>query len=360
MRARRWCGSCPEPASAPPRAGAPRGLGQDLVALATDDPRRSDIEGRDPGDAGLERRAARPGHPREGHRVAGRGERGSGLEPRLPRDGGEVVVRLERPPLAPVRVERSGAERLEPSGITRVLRDREGAPRGREPQRRHEVADPESGGEAPHVAEHRVGIGQVLGERDAAGGRPGVELVPHPVHLDIQLRLQPDQAAPLRDEAERSDEVGEEPDRERHAAPITARTRGRTTPAARLPQRAAPARARSKPRPGDTTWRTRDLPPMTFAFRTGARDPGTRARRGTLTTARGVVETPAFMPVGTRASVTGLTPDDLRAAGAEMILANTYHLLLRPGPELFRRTGGIHGFMRWDRPVLTESGGFQI
>ncbi len=99
---------------------------------------------------------------------------------------------------------------------------------------------------------------------------------------------------------------------------------------------------------------------MTFAFRTGARDPGTRARRGTLTTARGVVETPAFMPVGTRASVTGLTPDDLRAAGAEMILANTYHLLLRPGPELFRRTGGIHGFMRWDRPVLTDSGGFQI
>jgi queuine tRNA-ribosyltransferase len=99
---------------------------------------------------------------------------------------------------------------------------------------------------------------------------------------------------------------------------------------------------------------------MPFAFCTGARDPDTRARRGTLTTAHGTVETPAFMPVGTRATVTGLTPDDLRAAGAEMILANTYHLLLRPGPELFRRTGGIHGFMRWDRPVLTDSGGFQI
>ena len=99
---------------------------------------------------------------------------------------------------------------------------------------------------------------------------------------------------------------------------------------------------------------------MTFSYRPGARDGETRARRGTVLTSRGAVETPAFMPVGTRASVTGLTPDDLRAAGAEMILANTYHLLLRPGPDLFRRTGGIHGFMRWDRPVLTDSGGFQI
>ncbi len=99
---------------------------------------------------------------------------------------------------------------------------------------------------------------------------------------------------------------------------------------------------------------------MPFAFRPGARDPDTRARRATLSTAHGTVETPAFMPVGTRATVTGLTPDDLRAAGAQMILANTYHLLLRPGPDLFRRTGGIHGFMRWDRPVLTDSGGFQI
>jgi queuine tRNA-ribosyltransferase len=96
------------------------------------------------------------------------------------------------------------------------------------------------------------------------------------------------------------------------------------------------------------------------SFRTGARDPATRARRGSLSTAHGVVETPAFMPVGTRASVTGLSPDDLRAAGAQMILANAYHLLLRPGPDLFRRTGGIHGFMRWDGPVLTDSGGFQI
>jgi queuine tRNA-ribosyltransferase len=99
---------------------------------------------------------------------------------------------------------------------------------------------------------------------------------------------------------------------------------------------------------------------MPFAFRTAFHDPGTRARRGALTTSRGVVETPAFMPVGTRATVTGLTPDDLHALGAEIVLANTYHLMLRPGPEAFRRVGGIHRFMRWERPVLTDSGGFQI
>ncbi len=99
---------------------------------------------------------------------------------------------------------------------------------------------------------------------------------------------------------------------------------------------------------------------MPFAFRTTCQDGASRARRGALATAHGCVETPAFMPVGTRATVTGLTPDDLGAVGAEMILANTYHLLLRPGPELFRRTGGIHRFMRWDGPVLTDSGGFQI
>jgi queuine tRNA-ribosyltransferase len=72
------------------------------------------------------------------------------------------------------------------------------------------------------------------------------------------------------------------------------------------------------------------------------------------------VETPAFMPVGTRGSVTGLTPDDLRSLGAEIVLANTYHLLLRPGLDSMRRLGGLHGFMGWDRPLLTDSGGFQI
>jgi queuine tRNA-ribosyltransferase len=95
-------------------------------------------------------------------------------------------------------------------------------------------------------------------------------------------------------------------------------------------------------------------------FETLAVDPASRARRGRLHTRRGPVETPAFMPVGTRATVTGLTVGDVRAAGASMILANTYHLLLRPGPEVMRRVGGIHRFMRWDGPVLTDSGGFQI
>jgi queuine tRNA-ribosyltransferase len=95
-------------------------------------------------------------------------------------------------------------------------------------------------------------------------------------------------------------------------------------------------------------------------FVAGARDPGSRARRGTLHTSRGTVETPAFMPVGTRATVTGLTPDDLLTLEAPILLANTYHLLLRPGPDVFRRVGGIHGFMRWPRPVLTDSGGYQI
>ena len=99
---------------------------------------------------------------------------------------------------------------------------------------------------------------------------------------------------------------------------------------------------------------------MPFAFQETSRDTATRARRGAFATAHGVVQTPAFMPVGTRASVTGLTPDDVRALGAEIVLANTYHLMLRPGPELFRRVGGIHRFMRWDGPVLTDSGGFQI
>ena len=99
---------------------------------------------------------------------------------------------------------------------------------------------------------------------------------------------------------------------------------------------------------------------MPLSFRPGARDPGSRARRGTLSTAHGPVETPAFMPVGTRATVTGMTPQDLRELKAQMILANTYHLLLRPGPELFRKVGGLHRFMRWDGPILTDSGGFQI
>jgi queuine tRNA-ribosyltransferase len=79
-----------------------------------------------------------------------------------------------------------------------------------------------------------------------------------------------------------------------------------------------------------------------------------------MTTSRGVVNTPVFMPVGTHAAVTCMSPDDLDTLGAEIILANTYHLLLRPGPELFQQVGGIHPFMHWPRPVLTDSGGYQI
>lgn len=99
---------------------------------------------------------------------------------------------------------------------------------------------------------------------------------------------------------------------------------------------------------------------MPFGFSVGKRDPDSRARRCTLHTSRGSVQTPVFMPVGTRAAVTGLGPDDLAALGVPILLANTYHLLLRPGPELFRRVGGIHSFMRWPGPVLTDSGGYQI
>jgi queuine tRNA-ribosyltransferase len=84
------------------------------------------------------------------------------------------------------------------------------------------------------------------------------------------------------------------------------------------------------------------------------------ARRGRLTTAHGTVETPVFMPVGTRGTVKSLSPDDLRDAGAEIVLGNTYHLMLRPGHELIRDLGGLHRFMAWDRAILTDSGGFQV
>jgi queuine tRNA-ribosyltransferase len=85
-----------------------------------------------------------------------------------------------------------------------------------------------------------------------------------------------------------------------------------------------------------------------------------RARLGTLLTPHGAVQTPQFMPVGTQATVKSLTPGDLRAAGVEMILGNTYHLSLRPGAERIARLGGLHAFMAWDGPILTDSGGFQV
>jgi queuine tRNA-ribosyltransferase len=84
------------------------------------------------------------------------------------------------------------------------------------------------------------------------------------------------------------------------------------------------------------------------------------ARRGRLTTAHGVVDTPVFMPVGTQATVKALTPDDLETAGAQVVLGNTYHLLLRPGPDVVRELGGLHRFMGWRRAILTDSGGFQV
>ncbi len=88
------------------------------------------------------------------------------------------------------------------------------------------------------------------------------------------------------------------------------------------------------------------------------RDDG--ARRGTMTLAHGAVETPTFMPVGTAATVKALTPDDVREAHSQIILANTYHLWLRPGLEILRDAGGLHRFMAWDGPILTDSGGFQV
>ena len=84
------------------------------------------------------------------------------------------------------------------------------------------------------------------------------------------------------------------------------------------------------------------------------------ARRGRLAFPRGVVETPAFMPVGTYGSVKGVLPDQLHALGAQIILGNTFHLYLRPGLEVIEAHGGLHGFARWDGPILTDSGGFQV
>ena len=84
------------------------------------------------------------------------------------------------------------------------------------------------------------------------------------------------------------------------------------------------------------------------------------ARRGRLQLVHGVVETPVFMPVGTYGTVKSLTPDDLLAVGSQIILGNTFHLMLRPGKAAFERVGGLHRFMNWDKPILTDSGGFQV
>lgn len=97
--------------------------------------------------------------------------------------------------------------------------------------------------------------------------------------------------------------------------------------------------------------------PISFTYR--ATTTGL-ARLGTLSTPHGQIDTPQFMPVGTQATVKSLTPGDLRAAGAQVILANTYHLSLRPGHERIARLGGLHRFMGWDGPIVTDSGGFQV
>jgi queuine tRNA-ribosyltransferase len=99
---------------------------------------------------------------------------------------------------------------------------------------------------------------------------------------------------------------------------------------------------------------------MAFSFTLDAHDTSTAARAGRMTTAHGAVLTPAFMPVGTAGSVKTLTPDELIAAGADILLANTYHLALRPGVDTVRRMGGLHEFMGWRGAILTDSGGFQV
>src|SRR5277367_983691 len=89
-------------------------------------------------------------------------------------------------------------------------------------------------------------------------------------------------------------------------------------------------------------------------------DTSSRARLGRLTTTRGVIDTPVFMPVGTQASVKALDPRELREMGTQILLGNTYHLNIRPGLDIIRAAGGLHRFMNWPRPILTDSGGFQV
>src|SRR5438132_10347108 len=98
--------------------------------------------------------------------------------------------------------------------------------------------------------------------------------------------------------------------------------------------------------------------PDAFSFRLLATD-GV-ARRGEIATPHGAVATPAFLPIGTQATVKGLAPEAVRATGADIVLANTYHLMLRPGAERIAALGGLHRFMNWPHAILTDSGGFQV
>ncbi|SDZ15961.1 queuine tRNA-ribosyltransferase [Proteiniborus ethanoligenes] len=99
---------------------------------------------------------------------------------------------------------------------------------------------------------------------------------------------------------------------------------------------------------------------MVFRYELIKEDRDSKARLGKIYTPHGVIETPIFMPVGTRATVKAMTPEELKDLGAQIILGNTYHLYLKPGHELIEEAGGLHKFMNWDRPILTDSGGFQV
>src|SRR6185503_16863946 len=151
------------------------------------------------------------------------------------------------------------------------------------------------------------------------------------------------------------------------------RDRGRPGPSreARLRDPAAAPRGRGhaepvgRPARSDGTRRRGRIARVTGAARFTVETPpptdgSTRARAGRLELTHGVVETPQFMPVGTNATVKALSPDDIREVGASIILSNTYHLYLRPGHERIAQLGGLHRFMGWDGPILTDSGGFQV
>ena len=99
---------------------------------------------------------------------------------------------------------------------------------------------------------------------------------------------------------------------------------------------------------------------MAVKFKVLKESTETNARIGIMNTPHGTIETPIFMPVGTRATVKTMTPEELKGLGAQIILSNTYHLYLRPGHKLIEEAGGLHKFMNWDGPILTDSGGFQV
>ena len=103
-----------------------------------------------------------------------------------------------------------------------------------------------------------------------------------------------------------------------------------------------------------------DMNDTFFSFEVIKTDPETGARAGVLHTPHGDIETPVYMPVGTQATVKGLLPRDVKAAGSQIILSNTYHLYMRPGDDIVKAAGGLHKFMNWDGPILTDSGGFQV